>query len=427
MPRRIRRNRWAVLLAGAVILALANFPAGPGRWATAGEDGPSGLGRTAAGTSVRGLLESGAAPVTIVCLGDSVTGVYYHTGGQRAHPEMLEIAIQLALPRARARVVNAGISGHTTVEGLARLDRDVLGCSPALVTISFGLNDVARVPEERFAANLESLVARCRAAGAEAVLCTPNTVLTTPGRPLDTVRRYAEVIRRVGRGLGVAVCDQFQAGESFRAEDAWAWRLTMSDEIHPNMDGHKRMAEALCRTITGRSVSLASVPPPRDFLARTRAALVEGRPVKVIAMPPTDGWIAAGLRRLDPRARVEVHAWPVQGRSLATLEREAKDLVRAAKPDLVVLAVPGDAAAPDDDQFVRSYSWVMNWSLSFGHQEWDCIVVHPRVIAAEGDTARDALVRQLVAAQDLTLIDRAAGERTAGAELFERALVQAAH
>jgi len=25
-------------------------------------------------------------PVKIVCLGDSVTGVYYHTGGRRAYP-----------------------------------------------------------------------------------------------------------------------------------------------------------------------------------------------------------------------------------------------------------------------------------------------------------------------------------------------------
>jgi len=38
-------------------------------------------------------------------------------------------------------VVNAGICGHTSVQGLARLERDVLWYKPHVVLISFGLND----------------------------------------------------------------------------------------------------------------------------------------------------------------------------------------------------------------------------------------------------------------------------------------------
>ena len=89
---------------------------------------------------------------TIVCLGDSVTGVYYHTGGHRAYPEMLELALRQAHPHAPIRVINAGISGHTTIDGLARLEQDVLQHHPTLVTISFGLNDMTRVPPEQFRA-----------------------------------------------------------------------------------------------------------------------------------------------------------------------------------------------------------------------------------------------------------------------------------
>lgn len=44
------------------------------------------------------LLSAGRQPVTIVCLGDSITGVYYHSGGVRAYPEMLEIALQRIYP-----------------------------------------------------------------------------------------------------------------------------------------------------------------------------------------------------------------------------------------------------------------------------------------------------------------------------------------
>ena len=74
-------------------------------------------------------------PVKIVCLGDSVTGIYYHTGGRRAYPEMLGTALILRYPRADVTVINAGISGNTTVNGLKRLQKDVLDHQPDLVTV----------------------------------------------------------------------------------------------------------------------------------------------------------------------------------------------------------------------------------------------------------------------------------------------------
>ena len=46
--------------------------------------------------------------MTIVCLGDSVTGVYYHTGGRRAYPEMLEVAIKQVIPKAKMNVTEGG-------------------------------------------------------------------------------------------------------------------------------------------------------------------------------------------------------------------------------------------------------------------------------------------------------------------------------
>ncbi|MFO0007714.1 MAG: SGNH/GDSL hydrolase family protein, partial [bacterium] len=82
-----------------------------------------------------------------MCLGDSVTGIYYHTGGRRAWPELLQVGLQRALPGREVAVINAGISGNTVADGLARLQRDVLDHQPQIVTISFGLNDLARSGE----------------------------------------------------------------------------------------------------------------------------------------------------------------------------------------------------------------------------------------------------------------------------------------
>ncbi|MEI8021499.1 MAG: alpha/beta fold hydrolase [Schlesneria sp.] len=365
------------------------------------------------------LLSFDESPKTIVCLGDSVTGVYYHTGGQRAYPELLELGLRQLFPNAGVKVINAGISGQTTVEGLARLERDILGKKPDLVTISFGLNDVTLVAPEKFRENLETLVNRCRARNCQVVLCTPNAVIDTPSRPIQKLVSYCEIIRSVGRDLSVPVCDQYRAGERLRSRAPRTWRLTMSDEIHPNLDGHKRMAEELCLTIAGKSLSLDGIEPPRPVLAHVKALLQKQHTVKVLAMSPYHSMVEVALKSLNPNVIVEVTPWSVQGKSIVALENEAKAMVRTLKPDLVVIAVPGDVAAETDEQFVHSYSWVMNWSLSFGHQEWDCVVADPSVAGSNKISKHDELCRRLVRAQGLELISRPSEDTRAPWELLK--------
>ena len=89
--------------------------------------------------------------VKVVCLGDSVTGIYYHTGGRRAYPEMLQLALRMTYPNAEVTVVNAGISGNKTQDGLSRIQQDVLDHRPDLVTVMFGLNDLTVLPIADFA------------------------------------------------------------------------------------------------------------------------------------------------------------------------------------------------------------------------------------------------------------------------------------
>src|SRR5262245_298328 len=125
----------AILLLGVVHLAIAWQPTG----------GQAPVINAAALPGTRERLEK-RQPLKIVCLGDSVTGVYYHTGGRRAYPEMVPLAIRKAFPQAEVTAINAGISGNSTVDALKRLDRDVLAHRPHLVTVMFGLNDMVRVP-----------------------------------------------------------------------------------------------------------------------------------------------------------------------------------------------------------------------------------------------------------------------------------------
>jgi lysophospholipase L1-like esterase len=376
--------------------------------------------------TTRAKLMSGE-PVRVVCFGDSVTGVYYHTGSRRAYTDMLGIALNRVSGMANVKMVNAGISGHTTVNGLARIDLDVLAHKPDLVTVMFGLNDMTRVSLDDYRANLKTIVEKCRAIGAEVVLATPNNVITTGGRPTEKLITYCDVVREVGRELNVPVCDSYRQLDAFRANDEFGWRLLMSDAIHPNMDGHKQMAEQLALTISDQRVSLGNVKPLQPTIRRTLARIKEGQPVRVLAMPPFDLLIEPALKKLSPDVVVEVTAWPTEGLSLSKIEAEAKSKVRAMKPDLVLLAVPRSATADSREAFANSYGWVMNWSLNFGPPTWDIVVIHPTVHQPAADhESQDNLVRQLVRAQDLSLIDRPAGNTGKPEEILHKWLVEQA-
>src|SRR5439155_9965949 len=144
--------------------------------------------------------------VKIVCFGDSITRVYYHTGGQRAWCDVLGIALKRIYPRAQVEMINAGISGNDTAAALKRMERDVLSHNPQLVAVMFGMNDVVRQTPAAFHDNLGEIVKRSRDRGAEAILMTPNSIY--PGdalRPPWRVSQYAEIVRQVGTELDVPV------------------------------------------------------------------------------------------------------------------------------------------------------------------------------------------------------------------------------
>lgn len=368
------------------------------------------------------LLTEAKEPVRIVCIGDSISGVYYHSGGMRAYPEMLQISLQKLHPKATITVRNAGISGDTSKGGLTRLERDVLAHKPHLVTIMFGMNDLVRVPVADFIANMKQIIQRCHDAGAEVVLCTQNSIVDSPQRPVTKLAEYSQAIRDLAKTESLGLADCHAAFEAVRAKDPNEWSFLLSDAIHPNMDGHKLFAETISKAITGNDVSLRDVGPPPNPIAHTLKLLAEGKPVTVFAMPPFDQHIAPALKSLYPNAQVTMKPWPVEGKTLAELENTAK-AVRTMKPDLVIIAVPGNVGEKTPQFFHQRYSWIMNWSLSFGRQEWDVVVALPSTAKPTLDGtehANEVLARRLVKAQDLSLIERLPGDESALPDLLAK-------
>jgi len=369
-------------------------------------------------------LKTGEA-VRVVCFGDSVTGLYYHTGGRRAYTDLLGTALRRLCPRADVTMFNAGVSGDTTARGLSRMQENVLAKNPTLVTVMFGLNDIVATSKTEYRSNLNTIIDRAEAAGAEVILCTPNAVTTTGSRPVEKLERYCEIIRQIAHERNVLLCDSYSQCQAMMQQDPLAWRLTMSDEFHPNCNGHKMLAEQIAATITGRTISLKDVRPLAPALSFCRQAIRDDRAVRILAMPPTDQSVTAAFQSAHPNGQLEVTRWETADRTLPALMNDAKARVRKQNPNLVVISVPRTAAALSQEEFIHSYAWLMNWSLSFSHATWDVVVVHPdvtddphRADAAETEEI-DTMIRTLVRAQDLPLIDRVQGDNREAAKIVE--------
>src|ERR1700733_8841316 len=103
----------------------------------------------------------------IVCFGDSLTAGYGTDLGQ-SYPDYLQT--DLNAEGYNYRVVNEGISGNTTKDGVDRLDR-VLALKPVVVVVEFGGNDGLRgLRIEDSRTNLDRIVGTLHASGTKVVL-----------------------------------------------------------------------------------------------------------------------------------------------------------------------------------------------------------------------------------------------------------------
>ena len=103
----------------------------------------------------------------IVCFGDSLTAGYGTELG-KSYPDYLQA--DLDAKGYHYRVVNEGISGNTTKDGVERVD-SIVAMRPALVVVEFGGNDGLRgLRIEDSRANLDKIVSTLKASGTKIVL-----------------------------------------------------------------------------------------------------------------------------------------------------------------------------------------------------------------------------------------------------------------
>ncbi len=103
----------------------------------------------------------------ILCFGDSLTAGYGTDYGQ-SYPDHLQHLLDAQ--GYHYHVLNAGISGNTTKDGLDRINL-VIARHPEIVVVEFGGNDGLRgLPLEQTKANLSSIIDQLQKSGAQVVL-----------------------------------------------------------------------------------------------------------------------------------------------------------------------------------------------------------------------------------------------------------------
>jgi acyl-CoA thioesterase-1 len=103
----------------------------------------------------------------IACFGDSLTAGHGTDAGQ-SYPDYLQP--DLDARGYHYRVINEGISGNTTKDGVDRLDH-ILSLHPAVVVVEFGGNDGLRgLPIADTRANLDKIVATLKSSGTKVAL-----------------------------------------------------------------------------------------------------------------------------------------------------------------------------------------------------------------------------------------------------------------
>jgi len=184
------------------------------------------------------LTAASARTMKLVALGDSLTAGYGVAPG-KAFPDVLEAAL-----RARGydvKVINAGVSGDTSGDGLARFDWSVPPDTDALI-VELGANDMLRgLPVENARRSLGAILAKATAAHIPTLLAGMKAA---PNLGPDYLAAFDRLYPDLAAQYGVALYPFFLDGV---AADP---KLNQQDGLHPTPDGVKVIVERMLPAVT---------------------------------------------------------------------------------------------------------------------------------------------------------------------------------
>jgi acyl-CoA thioesterase I len=166
-----------------------------------------------------------AEPLQVVALGDSLTA-----GFGLAEVDAFPAKLQAALKRQGidVAITNAGVSGDTAADGLARLDWSVPDGADA-VLIELGANDMLRGQDpERTRESLGAILERLKERGIPAMILGMRAA---PNLGADYQARFDAIFPDLARAFGVPIYPFFLDGVAGNRA------LNQPDGLHPTARG----------------------------------------------------------------------------------------------------------------------------------------------------------------------------------------------
>ena len=173
----------------------------------------------------------------IVALGDSLTAGY-GVEPRWNYPARLQSKIDSE--GYSYRVVNAGVSGDTSAQGLARLDA-IRSLRPAIVIVELGANDGLRgIPAIETRKNLEEIVTRLDASGAKVVLAGMEL---PPNYGPEYTRQFHDLFPALANAHRTGLVPFFLQGVGGIPG------LNQDDGIHPTAEGYGVVTENVWKVL----------------------------------------------------------------------------------------------------------------------------------------------------------------------------------
>ncbi len=189
---------------------------------------------------------------TVAFLGDSITA----QGAATPVGYVRLVVAGLATAGVQVTPVRAGVSGHTSKDMLARVDRDVIAKRPDWVTISCGVNDVwhgaTGVALDPYKRNITEIVDRCQKAGIKVMLLTSTPIGEDAGNDNNAkLVAYNDFLRQLARERGFPLADlngDMRAALKRRAAEPHPDGMLLTvDGVHMNPLGNRVMATGILR------------------------------------------------------------------------------------------------------------------------------------------------------------------------------------
>jgi acyl-CoA thioesterase-1 len=185
------------------------------------------------------LFQAGNSTKTILFYGDSLTAGLGLTT-EEAFPALVEKKFkQQGKP---CKVINAGLSGETSAGGLSRLEW-VLRQPVDVFVLELGANDGLRgLPIEQTQKNLQAIIDKLKAKYPKVKIVIAG-MMVPPNMGPDYTSKFRKIFPELAKKNNATLIP-------FLLQDvAGNEKLNQADGIHPNVEGHKIVAENVYKVI----------------------------------------------------------------------------------------------------------------------------------------------------------------------------------